>query len=150
MRWESDDPPLPDRVITAAEMILDRALPASYKALVKAHPGGRPAADVDEGWLACVGLLMSLDPRHGENVFEAIANLAVDEQLPDEVIPIIADGGGNMICLDYRAGVAPAVVYWQHDLDGEDAFVAISGSFDAFLAILEREAASGGKAQGPR
>ena len=138
LRWESDDEPLPDRVIAAAEAILDRRLPASYKALVKAHGGGRPVSEVEEGWVACVGLLMSLDPRRSENVFQAIEHL--DDQLPEPVIPIITDGGGNMICLDYRVGDEPAVVYWQHELDGDEAFVPVAASFDAFLEILEREA----------
>lgn len=147
LAWTSDEAPLPERVITAAEMILDRTLPASYKALVKAHPGGRPAADAGEGWLACVGQLISLDPRRVDNVFATIGDLNADEQIPDAVVPVITDGGGNMICLDYRAGAEPAVVYWQHDLDGEEAFVPIADSFDAFLAILEAEAASGGGAR---
>ena len=145
LRWESDDEPLPERVIAGAELILGRRLPPGYRRLVQRFPGARPSADVDlddgrERWLACVGVLLSLDPRRSENVFEAIASLAIDEQIPEEVVPIAQDGGGNMICLDYRAGDEPAVVYWQHELDGEEAFVPIEASFDAFLEILEREA----------
>ena len=143
LEWEPAHPPLPERIVAAAEMILDRRLPASYKALAQRYPGGRPArSERDEGWIACVGWLMSLDPRHGENVYEAIATLAADDEHPaPDAVPIIGDGGGNLICLDYSAGATePAVVYWQHELYWDEGMVAVAPSFDAFLEILEREA----------
>ena len=146
LEWEAPHPPLPERILVAAELILGKRLPESYKALVKAYPGGRPVQDgPEEGWLACVGWLMSLDPRHGESVFDAIGALGDDEQPAPDAVPIIGDGGGNMICLDYGAGTGePTVVYWQHELFWEEGMVPVAPSFDAFLQILERERASSG------
>ena len=147
LTWHSDLPPLADSVMTGAELILGFRLPESYRALAQAWPGGRPDAGELEvrhpggSWRSSVGVLLSLDPRHTDNVFECIKHLAADNQLPGGLLPIIEDGGGDLICLDYRkGGDEPAVIYWAHELVGDDAVVGLSASFPEFLAFLEHEA----------
>lgn len=147
LTWHADYAPLDDSVMTGAELILGLKLPGSYRALAQAWPGGRPDADEFEvrhrsgSWRSSVGVLLSLDPRHTDNVFECIKHVAVDDQLPAGLLPIIDDGGGDLICLDYReGGDEPAVVYWAHELGGDDAVVGLCSSFHEFLALLEHEA----------
>jgi hypothetical protein len=149
LKWATDYAPLPERVLAGAELILGIALPSSYRELVQAYPGGAPetgekAEDRPGGWLSSVGLLMSVDPRHPENVFAALEHLAVDDQLPPGLIPIIADGGGDLICLDFRSQAGePSVVYWAHELSGKEAVVAVAQTFAGFLGVLEAESAEG-------
>ena len=148
LKWRSAKPPLPESVVRGAELILGYVLPSSYRSLVQQWPSGHPDRSdfpVQGGgrrgsWISCVGVLLSLDPRHTDNVFECLKNLAIDDQLPDGLLPVSDDGGGDLICLDYRHNSsAPEVVYWAHELSGEEAVVPIAPSFDAFLELLERE-----------
>jgi SMI1/KNR4 family protein SUKH-1 len=146
LSWTADNDPLPDSVVAGAELILGRKLPSAYRLLAQAWPGGHPEPNefqVKRGrrtWTSCVGVLMSLDPRHEDNIFECIKNLAVDDQLAHGLLPIIDDGGGDLVCLDYRSE-PPAVVYWAHELGDEEAVVPICPSFDAFLELLATEGA---------
>jgi hypothetical protein len=144
LEWQADQAPLPDTVVTGAELILGLKLPDSYRALAHAWPGGHPVPDEfvvphpRGSWISCVGVLLSLDPRHSDNVFECIKHLAVDNQLPRGLLPII-DDGGDLVCLDYRVTSGPpAVVYWAHELGGEKAIVPVSVSFEAFLELLHQ------------
>ena len=135
-----------DSILTAAELILGVRLPQSYRALAQRYPSGRPLPNEftvkhrKGTWGSCVGVLLSIDPRHSGNVFQHISHLAGDDQLPAHLVPIIDDGGGDLVCLDYRGdGSQPSVVYWAHELGGEDGLVQIASSFDEFLRILEEE-----------
>jgi hypothetical protein len=147
LKWHAGQPPLSDSVVAGAELILGVKLPEPYRSLAQAWPGGHPDRDEFEvkrpgdSWRSSVAVLLSLDPRHDDNVFECLKNLSVDDQLPTGLLPIIDDGGGDLICLDYRvAGPDPPVVYWAHELGGGDAVVAVSPSFRTFLELLEGEA----------
>ena len=149
LKWESYFPSLPDNVVAGAELILGVKLPDGYRALAQAWPGGHPdrtdfvVNHSRRSWVSCVGALLSLDPRQPENVFQSIADLAIDSQLPASLLPIITDGGGDLLCLDYRGNKdEPAVVYWAHELGGDEAVVPVSPSFDSFLQLLEDEAAA--------
>lgn len=146
LTWESDNPPLGDEIITAAELILGVSLPDTYKDLAKKFPGGYPdLADFavkrgERTWGSCVGALLSLDPRHSGNVYQHLRGQGSKHGLPERVIPIADDGGGDLLCLDYRAGGSnPRVVYWAHDLGHEEGIVDMAESFDAFLDLLERQ-----------
>jgi hypothetical protein len=146
LSWESYQKPLPDAVVTGAEMILGVRLPEAYRSLVQRWPAGRPdrrefpVPHKTGTWVSCIGELKSLDPRHSGNVFACISNLAIDSQLPEGLLPIIDDGGGDLVCLDYRRESSePTVVYWAHELGGEDAVVDIAPTFQAFLDLLRSE-----------
>jgi hypothetical protein len=55
--------------------------------------------------------------------------------LPQGVIPIADDGGGDFVCFRYTAA-QPSVVYWHH---GGRSVVPLSDSFSGFLEMLYAE-----------
>ena len=125
----------------AAEHTLGVKLPTSYLEVAGTYPGGHPTPDVftvtaqDRTWTSCVGVLLSLDPSDVDNVFEYMRNLSIGDQLPLGLIPIGDDGGGDLLCLDYReTRLEPRVVYFSHDTD--EGFIPIADSFKDFLATL--------------
>lgn len=140
--------PLPEHILRGAELLLGVNLPSDYWQCVQIHHGCCPNPDCfrtesqGQPWYGSLGVLLSLDPYARENVFDAIHGLSLDDQLPRWVIPIAADGGGNYLCLDYRteAGRAnPKVVFWFHEVGGEEGIMPVAETFSGLLGILYTE-----------
>jgi hypothetical protein len=136
--------PLPEEMLRGAELLFGVTLPADYRECVRVNHGGHPEPNdftVRGGrrpWRSCLAVLLSLDWRRPENVWSVLANLAVDGQLPEGLFPIAEDGGGDFLCLDFRGGpAAPPVVYWSHDVGGEEGVLPVAGSFGELLSLLE-------------
>ncbi|MGY3804337.1 SMI1/KNR4 family protein [Pigmentibacter ruber] len=71
------------------------------------------------------------------------SNFDSNYPLPDFLIPISEDGGGNLVCFDYRHDHNtdnPRVVFWLHEEAGqlEEGLEVyfIANSFDEFLECL--------------
>lgn len=144
-RFGIDSPPLPEHVLSGAELLLGVHFPADYRDCVRHNHGAQPtlgefeAGAPGDRWEGSLGELLTLDPRAPHNVFAVLAGLAVDEQLPGFVVPIADDGGGNFLCLDYRADNSrthPTVAFWFHEVGGADGIVYVAAHFAAFLAML--------------
>jgi hypothetical protein len=59
----------------------------------------------------------------------------VAEVLPRGVVPFAEDGGGNLLCFNYRQDFdRPSVVFWSHD--GGGALLPVADSFGDLLAKL--------------
>jgi hypothetical protein len=85
-----------------------------------------------------VGALLSLNPRDEDHIVNIMKLLAVDDQLPDQIIPFADDGGGDMMCLDYRQDPDhPKVVYWAHEEEKDTSIFPLADTFTEFLAMLE-------------
>ena len=70
-------------------------------------------------------------------------NHDIDYPIPEHLVPIIYDGGGNYVCFDYRHDPKtdnPKVVFWFHEEAGclEEGLEVyfIANSFDEFLDCL--------------
>jgi hypothetical protein len=134
--------PLPENMLRGVELLFGVTFPADYRHCVRVNHGGHPepcdftVRGITASWSICLAVLLSLDWRRPENVWTVLAGLAVDRQLPDGLFPI-AGGGGNLLCLDFRGNsAAPAVVYWSHEVGGEEGVVPVTGSFSELLALL--------------
>ena len=135
-KWISD--PLTEKMILNAEKALQVVFPADYRACVRENHGGAPEPS-DFTFIGANGqqvasqlsLLLTLDPREDENVLSTVTDMTADGRLPAGLIPIINDGSGNLICLDYRSG-QPKVAY----LSLESEIVPIADSFGEFLGKL--------------
>lgn len=72
--------------------------------------------------------------RSEPSIQTVTAWLAVDDQLPVGVVPIIDSLGGNYVCLDGRTGSPdPPVVYFDHE---QEDVIRLADSFDQFVANL--------------
>lgn len=142
VRWRWTSEPLSERVIRNAERALGITFPADYRACVRDNHGGAPEpADfrVDLGTgrhlAGSVGLLLSLDPRQDENVVATARALTAESRLPPGLVPIIDDGTGRFVCLDYRADPskkAPTLAYFSIDRD----VIFVAHDFTGFLGLL--------------
>lgn len=136
--------PLPDDMLRGAELLFGVTFPADYRECVRVNHGGHPeprgftVRGASGAWGSCLPALLSLDWRRSENVWAVLSGLAVDGQLPDKLFPIAEDGGGDLLCLDFRGDTStPPVVYWSHDVGGAEAVVQVATSFAELLSMLE-------------
>lgn len=134
---------LPEHILRGAEIMFGVTFPTDYRECVRVNHGGHPeprnftVRGAAGTWGSCLAVLLSLDWRRPENVWSALATLAVDGQLPDALFPIAEDGGGDFLCLDYRGGLAtPPLVYWSHEVGGEEGVFPVACSFDELLSLL--------------
>lgn len=153
IRWERFDEetlPLPEHVIAGAELVFGVRFPADYRECLRVNHGAQPKQDEFEAgapgdrWEGNVGQLLTLDPRRPGNMFAVLADLAVDDQLPELVLPVAEDGGGNFLCLDYRADPSrsePAVAFWFHEVSGPDGIVPVAQTWTKLETILHEPAA---------
>src|SRR5262245_31256812 len=130
-------------MLRGAELLFGITFPADYRECVRVNHGGHPeqrnftVRGVSASWGSCLAVLLSLDWRRPESVWSVLANLAVDRQLPDGLFPIAEDGGGDLLCLDFRRSpAAPLVVYWSHGIGGEEGVFPIAGNFTELLSLL--------------
>lgn len=132
--WRFAAEPVSEKAIRFAERVLDVQFPADYRACVRDNGGGAPEpADFPlEGVTRRVGLLLSLDPGEDENVVGTAQRLQAEARLPQGLVPIINDGEGNYVCLDYGQG-PPNLAYLT--ITGEVRPVA--ESFTKFLEMLK-------------
>ncbi|CAO1295871.1 unnamed protein product [Diamesa hyperborea] len=89
-----------------------------------------------------LGMLLAFDSDEVETMEWMWKNRNNDTELPfpNNIVPFSLDGGGNLICFDYRKNIStnePEIVVWHHEgagTEGELSFVA--NSFDEFLDML--------------
>jgi cell wall assembly regulator SMI1 len=135
LTWEFTSEPLLDEIIQGVEMLLGVQFPPDYRDCLKQNHGAQPLeSDFDleapdgKMW-GSFGLLLTVSPYAQENVF---ASLHYVERIQN-VIPIVAEGGGNFICLDYpgdRTRANPTIVYYDHEVNLEDNFFFLCASFE--------------------
>ncbi len=138
-----------EKAIRHAESCLGVRFPADYRECVREHGGGAPdpsgfvvSSGASGTFRSSVGVLLSLDPQEPENVVTTATDLRIDRGLPEGLVPIINDGSGDYVCLDYRddpSAAAPRVVFWSKSASGGPEFFDLAATFDEFLRKLEPE-----------
>jgi hypothetical protein len=144
IEWQGAGPePLPESMIRGAELLCGVSFPADYRECVRVNHGGHPeprdfvVRSLTTSWGSCLAVLLSLNWRRPSNVWAVLSALAADSQLPDGLFPFAEDGGGDLLCLDFRSEPSsPSVIYWSHEVGGEEGIVPIAASFSALLAML--------------
>lgn len=142
--WQNaPNTPLSEDILRGTELLFGVALPPAYRECLRINHGGHPEPGnfvVGTGasaWEGSLGTLLSLDWRRPSNIWSTLASLTIDGQLPDRLFPIAEDGGGNLLCFDYRSTLPePPVIYWWHEVGGEDGITNVAESFIALLAML--------------
>lgn len=136
------DPPKPCLAedVGHIESSLGIRLPSDYREFLMLFGGGSPIEtdfELSEArgiFNASVGIFLSgLQDDYG--IIPTLENLRT--RSIEGLLPIAESGGGDLVCLDYRAGDVPSIAYWHHGRLGmDDEVVAISDSFDSFLEML--------------
>ena len=66
-------------------------------------------------------------------------DLPIEYRFEDGLIPFGENGGGDMICFDYRNDKTtdnPPIVIWNHDMGLKHRVVFIANNFDEFINML--------------
>lgn len=113
--------PLPEAYVYAA-LHYHGAVPDKCQFVV---PSGRPYGSL-------LGVL--LDPRE-DAVEDSIGEewSGMGELASEALVPFACDGGGDLICLDYRIGSPPRVVYFEHETGD---LIDLAPSFEEFVGSL--------------
>lgn len=143
-RWASDPPS--ERAVRHAERFLGVTFPPDYRACLKRNGGGAPDPSSfqvrmgpDRSLRHAVGILMTVDLQESENVLTTVDDLDIKRQRPEGIVPIINDGEGSFVCLDYRDDPTrsrPTIVFWSLAEEGSGEFFPLAPSFSGFLAGL--------------
>ncbi|OIP38199.1 MAG: hypothetical protein AUK47_12430 [Deltaproteobacteria bacterium CG2_30_63_29] len=137
--WDEVNEPLEEETIKALEKHFGVVLPRDYRGCLELFHGAYPRVQEfsvegsdGEPVDGCLGVLLSADPDEGDNIYDAHSEM--ESHAHKKIIPIADDGGGNLLCLDFRKEGKPSVCYFQPEL-GEFTFVA--PSFSAFCELLD-------------
>lgn len=139
--FEQSSENVSDEQLSGAEQLLGVKFPVEYREEVQNFGGsfGDVAFLVDrpsEGFDRCsIGLLLSLLPQSRNSIYRVMAAWE-EHELSARLIPIAEDGGGNYLCLDYRNGDEPDVVFYFHELSGDDGIIFVCSTFAEFLTRL--------------
>jgi cell wall assembly regulator SMI1 len=122
------------------EQALGQALPAEYRAFLLTHvenPGRSPQVISTNPEYWDLRSLFDLKSSSGATQVDSVYRL-VSDVLPDGLIPVGDDSGGNLYLLDIRPQAGGGAVYrWDHEQDlGENHVEKVADSFGAFLGLL--------------
>lgn len=135
--------PLAEDRLHRLETALGQRLPDDYRAFLIEHNGGQPEPSLftisEEEGSDVVQEFLGL---HDGPRFLQLDNTWADhrEWMPETLLPIALDPGGNMVCLGVSGEERGAVYFWDHELapgeGGIETFensTPIAASFAAFV-----------------
>lgn len=139
--WNNSLPAPTEETIQHVEREVGHSFPEDFRLLLRKHHGGAPDKDtffVDYPGVGRTGTnvsLLTLEPGL-EYVLDVLE--WARGQLPSNVIPFGRDGGGDLICFDYREDNShPRVVYHCQGYPPEIGLLPLADSFTSFLEMLE-------------
>jgi hypothetical protein len=149
---ESKAPVSAERIAMVEEALRIR-LPAQYKQFLLEHNGGRPKlcafncrdktgpySDSVVNWFLAIH-----DGKYNNFEWFFRTFKVADARLPETLVPIAIDPGGNLICISVSGPDEGAVYFWDHELEPSPADRStvgypnvhlIADSFDEFLVNL--------------
>jgi hypothetical protein len=140
MTWLEPLKPVDDEAISGLESRIGVSFPADYRAFLRKYQGGVPAQtdfplnDPQQDTALVASFLAVAPARGSRNIVGAMELL--HDQLPERMIPIGMDGGGDFVLMDFR-GQRPEIVYWHHERSGRpDQFTFVASTFTEFLNLL--------------
>jgi hypothetical protein len=139
-------PPDGERAIERVEQALigDR-LPDPYRRFLLTHNGGTPDP---AGFVYADESGPYTDSEVARFMGIGDTNYDLEEwseiyrgRMPEELLPIAVDPGGNVICLAIAGANRGAVYFWDHEAESDPPTWSnvhrLADSFDAFLANLQ-------------
>ena len=146
-------PPVSQEQISLLEKELAIELPESYRGFLLETNGGEPSPDefIVPGWegeASAVSSFFSISDDKEAGLESEI--LSFKARIPDSIIPIGTDPGGNLICIGIADTNRGKVYFWDHEdeldengeskLDFSNTYL-VAGSFDEFMENLTDDAA---------
>jgi cell wall assembly regulator SMI1 len=150
MNLDRQAAPIAATQLDSFEMTYRLTLPESYRAFLLTNNGGRPNRPViayrgSDGIdnETVIDRFFSLDDSRDDGQYDLAKSyifMVSPKRLPEAVLPIARDHGGNLLCLDLRWPGAASIAFFDHEFEGtRQALVAIAASFDELLIRLQPE-----------
>lgn len=138
--------------IKQIEELIGYQLPEEYKLHLLKYNGGMCEPNVfsfkEDGEMtsSCLHWFLAIYNGEGDNLRESIETFKLDEKrMPQHIIPIAHDPGGNQICISCDGQDKGAIYFWDHenevdysvsdDNDYSNLYF-IASSFNEFLESL--------------
>lgn len=144
-----DDGYISKDVIFSLEKYYKITLPAIYVDFIISHNGARLNADVFDYFDYNINAENSASIAfiNAENIQHRVENIKSDREydfdikykFEDGLIPFGDNGGGDLICFDYRKNQItdnPPIVIWNHDMGLKHRVVFIANNFEEFINML--------------
>jgi hypothetical protein len=136
--------PISEVSLALFEQELDLTLPTDYRDFLLEHNGGKPNP--------CI-FPVANNPYDNKSMLHyffgvtdgELGNLAKwiklqEDKLPEDLIPIGIDLGGNLLCLSVRGDFYGKIYFWDADIPEDDEEIPPTEIFfvaDSFTALLE-------------
>lgn len=137
-------PPISEEDLVAFEKLVDAELPEVYRTFLEKYNGGY----VTPFYFRYIGPY-SQESLGGVNYFFGIAdenerfslqrNLKLAKgNLPERILPISNNGGGDLICISVSGLDIGKIYFWLHEWspENEENLFLIADDFDSFLKSL--------------
>lgn len=126
------------------EMGIGARLPDDYREFLIRHNGGRPTPSGFSGGGDVLNFFFGLWQKHADLNYETLAHRGL---IPNGMIPIACDPGGNLVLLEVARPTRGRVWFWDHEQSGDPdkAVSLLANSFTEFvesLVPLDGEAAA--------
>lgn len=138
LRWRGQRKPLDPRLVSSVEDHFGVTLPHDYRECLVRNHGASPvisdfevAPPGEASFTSGIGVLLSADPDDPENIINT--HRGMGRYADRRLVPIADDGGGDFVCLDYRSGQPPRIVYFRSELGQA---VALAADFTALCNML--------------
>ena len=147
--FDFEGPPITEADIDELEQSLGVELPASYRAFLLRHNGGRPTPeDVfgDDHSGSVLNHLFAV--KDDEDIYSTIAHqrFAFEDRIPPDLLPIGIDAGGNRVCMGITPKNHGKIYLWVMDDEAGPGrkpwrrnIRLIADDFDEFLATFRAE-----------
>jgi hypothetical protein len=139
-------PPIEDDDVRAIEQTIGFVLPGGYREFLLAQNGGRPEPegfpieDLANNPYGMIQVFYRIDGEIESSNIDWNYHLTRG-RLPDNLLPIASDGGGDHICLSLYGDDAGSVVFWDcHQETQEPSYdnvYFIAKSFEEFLEGIQ-------------
>lgn len=138
--FERAERPASAEQVAGAERLLGVRFPSGYAQVLREFAGANGDAVFqfpESSATGSIGLWLSPLPWERNSLWSTVSTWE-EHELPESIVPIAEDGGGNLLCLDYRGSKGPSVVFWFHELVGEDGLREVAPCFEAFMSTLRK------------
>ncbi|WP_338664472.1 SMI1/KNR4 family protein [Pararoseomonas sp. SCSIO 73927] len=144
----SDFPEAGDEDRARIEAETGHRLPEDYWRLARANQGRVPDPEyvrLEGGGRARIGVFLFLIERErvtrtGERSYGLLSAFrGAQEMYPAGIVPFSDDTGGNFMAFDYRGGGEPAIVFLDHETEGEAGITRVAPDFGTMMGRREAE-----------
>jgi len=143
LEWMLPQTPVSEDDLSSLSTTINQALPNDFRAWLLKHNGATPEPSelsIEDGLVLVINCFVSFSRDDSPNVVSVLEMLTA--RLPNGLIPIAEDYGGNYVCFRYNPTTSsPDVVLWLHEeADPKHALVPIASSFTELIEHLKEGA----------